>query len=210
MEELRSTEILDREIQDDARRKAEKVLKAAENDCVRITDGVAARVAATRTEKEKELAKRLFAYKKDSESAIPLEKQRRLVSFIDTSVQEALDAWFKVIGPKKRLTLYERLMERYKSVLGGRKLQVTWSGSGYTDEEIKELVFRIFESGNIDSVTEIDKKSVASGDFSDGLYIRTTDAHIFCRATLAEIRTDLLSSKRQEMAEALMGGRLPE
>ena len=40
MQELRSTEILDKEIEADARRKAEAILKKADEECVQIMEGV--------------------------------------------------------------------------------------------------------------------------------------------------------------------------
>ena len=100
MEELRSTEILDREIRDDARRKAEKILKDADRGCAAIASEVAARIAELRAAKEAEIAARLESYRRDSESRLPLDKERRLVSFIDSSVTSALEQWFRDIGPR--------------------------------------------------------------------------------------------------------------
>ena len=47
MEELRSTEILEKEIQSDARRKAEKILKNADADCEKILSSVETRFEKT-------------------------------------------------------------------------------------------------------------------------------------------------------------------
>jgi len=208
MEELRSTDILDREIQDDARRKAEKVLKACEDECAQIAEGVQTRVEAVKLEKKDEYEKRLTAYRRDSESAIPLEKQRRLVSYIDASVNEALDAWFADIGPAKRLSLFARLLERYKTVLSDAKINAVFTG--YPASDIQQTLSGIFGSGRIASVTELTPAQVAKTAFPDGLNIETIDRKIVCRATLEEIRLDLLSNGRQELAEALLGGRLGE
>lgn len=208
MEELRSTDILDREIQDDARRKAEKVLKAGENECAQIAEGVQTRVEAVILEKKAEYEKRLAAYRRDSESAIPLEKQRRLVSFIDASVNEALDVWFADIGPTKRLSLFARLLERYKTVLSDARINAVFTG--YSVSEMQEMLAGIFGIGRIASVTELTPAQVAKTGFPDGLNIESTDRKILCRATLDEIRLDLLSNRRQELAEALLGGRLGE
>ncbi len=208
MEELRSTAILDREIQDDARRKAEKILKLGEAECHSIASDVTARVAQIQAQKEAEYKKSLDAYVKDAESAIPLEKQRRLVTFIDTSVQDALDAWFTGIGAEKRLNLLEHLLEKYISVLADRKLKVTYTG--YPEADITRLVTGIYGKDTIESITCLTDLQAAEEGFTNGLCLETNDNSIRCRATLTEIRKDLLSTKRQELAEALMGGRLPE
>lgn len=208
MEELRSTEILDREIQEDARRKAEKLLKANEAECRQILDDVAFRIERVRTEKEAEYAKRLDSFRRDTEAAIPLEKERRHVSFMDGAVHKALDEWFESIGPKKRLALYSNMLEKARSLFGDSKVSVVFAG--YDETEIRSTVESLFGKAGIASVVKLDRKGAASYGFSDGLIVESASSGIKCRATLEEKRADLLSDKRQEMAEALMGGRLPE
>jgi len=208
MEELRSTEILDREIQDDARRKADKILKASDAECLGIAESVSVRIQKTEKEKEAEYNRRLEHYQMDIESAIPLEKQRQLVLFTDTSVQEALDAWFRDIGKAKRLELIKKLLVRYISVLGESRLRVVYAG--YEEGEIRSLVSELFGKEKIESIRKDDGLRHSSKNLSDGVNIETDDDRIICRASLEEIRTEILSTNRQELAEALMGGRLPE
>ena len=69
MEEFRSTEILDKEIQDDARRKAEKLLKRAEIDGQKILDDVKVRIENTAKEKQAMYAARTEALKNDLDTA---------------------------------------------------------------------------------------------------------------------------------------------
>ncbi len=206
MEELRSTEILDREIQEDARRKADKILKANEVECGRIAADVALRVAEFRAQKEREYDERTGSCRRDSEAAIPLEKQRKLVEFIDTAVQENLDRWFDGIGEQRRLSLFAGLLERFKSVLGESKLNIVCSG--YSSEAIGDFARGIFGGDRIGTVTVIPADSGEGEHVSDGLTVETEDRRILCRATRDEIREELLSIRREELSAALFGGRL--
>jgi V/A-type H+/Na+-transporting ATPase subunit E len=208
MEELRSTEILDREILEDARRKAERILASGEAECLQIINDVSSRLDRVRADKEAEYSKKNDAYRRDAESAIPLEKARHLVSFVDISVQESLDSWFKEIGPEKRLSLYAKQLERLKSVLNDARLNVWFIG--YSETEIRLLVTNIFGKDSISSMAVLDVKNAAQAGCTDGLYIETTDSSIRCRASLEEVRERLLSEKRQELADVLFDGRLPE
>ena len=79
MEEFRSTEILDKEIQEDARRKAERLIKRAETDGQVLLDENQARIEKTAAEKKALYAKKLESYKTDLAAALPLEKERFLV-----------------------------------------------------------------------------------------------------------------------------------
>lgn len=208
MEELRSTEILDREIREDARRKAEKILKASEAECAQILAAVSERVERTRAEKTAEYAARLESYARDSASAIPLEKQRKLVSFIDGAVQEALDAWLAGIGASRRLELFANQLKRYADVLSGKKILVSYAG--YPEDDIRALVARVFGEASIVSLTCLPAQAALASGFSDGVFVEAEDHSLLCRATVDEIRAELLSGHRQELAEALLGGRLPQ
>ncbi len=208
MEELRSTEILDREIHEDARKKAEKVLKAAERECERIQSETEARIAAAGQEKKKDYEKKLEAYRQDAESSIPLEKQRRFVSLIDSSVRKALVEWFEGIGKERRLALYRSKLERYVPNLGTARIRVR--EIGYAESEIAELVEKTVGTGRLTGVTLISEAQSRVEGVVDGLIVETEDRSVLCRVTRAELFAELLSEKRQELAEALFGGRLSE
>ncbi len=208
MEELRSTEILDREIQDDARRKAERILKTADADCEQITAEVRSRIEAVRNAKTEDYRKRTADFIKETRSAIPLEKQRKLVSFVDNSVTEALDSWLEQLAPERRLALLGSLVKKYHSILKGRALHIRYHG--YTEAQARSFLEKFFERAQIRSLGEASPDDRTSVLRTDGFVIETDDGTIVCRAVSGELRAALLSEQRQELSEALLGGRLPE
>lgn len=208
MEELRSTEILDREIHEDARKKAEKLLRAADSDCDRVRSEYAARLEATKKDKSAEYAARLEAWRNDSVASVPLEKQRRLVSRIDAAVKKALDTWFESIGCERRLAIYRSTIERFLPALGTSKISVR--SAGYAESELVPVLHAIFGKDRIASLTILSAAEARLAAFSDGLLLETADRSVLCRVTKGEIFDELLSVRRQELAEALYGGRLPE
>jgi V/A-type H+-transporting ATPase subunit E len=208
MEELRSTEILDREIQDDARKKADKILKFGDSECERVRGEVAQRVERLRAEKRAEYAARLDAFKRDVASSIPLEKQRRRIAFVDSAVREALDSWLSGLGAEGRMRLFAALLAGYREPLAGKRLAVV--SSGYSAEAARAVVDAAFGKAAVASVTELSAAEALQKGFSDGLVVESEDGSVVCRATAAEIRSALLNGKREELAEALLGGRLPE
>lgn len=208
MEELRSTETLDREIRDDARRKAEKILKDADAECASIAAAVASRIAVTRAEKEKLAAENFAHYQSDAQSRLPLEKERLVASFIDSSVRAALDAWFEGISAERRLGLYESLLVRYKAILADKR--VTVSCVGHSIESVGALVARTLAPGVPMRVVLLEGAEASRAGFSDGFVIETEDRAVLCRATREELSRGILEDWRQELAESLFGGRLPE
>ena len=101
MQELRSTDILDKEIQSDARKKAEKILKKADSDCAEILASVNVNIDNARTEKENFFSAKLEAYEKDQKASIPLEKQRFEVSFIQSAVLSKINIYISGLSEEK-------------------------------------------------------------------------------------------------------------
>ena len=82
MEELRSTDILDKEIQNDARKKAQALLDQGKQKVSEILARVQERMEAAKVQKEKFYGAKQEKKQKDSDASLPLEKERFLVSYI--------------------------------------------------------------------------------------------------------------------------------
>ena len=197
MEELRSTEILDKEIHEDARKKAERILANADAECKKIMEGVASRIAAARKEKEAAYAAKLAGIQKDSEAAIPLEQERFLVSFEGSSVIAAVN----------------RYLESLSCVLDGKSL--TAVAIGFTPAEVMPILSRKFGS---DAVTDCRQVPFESLDLSEpegltvhkGIVLETQDGAVRCRATFGELVAEILDDHSYELAETLFCGGLPQ
>lgn len=208
MEELRSTEILGREILEDARRKAEKILKTSEVECQKIYDDVSLRIEKSREEKDREYEKKAESFRSDSESAVPLERQRRIVSFVDSAVTTALENWFTGIGSEQRIALYINMMKKYRIVFKPQSMVVQYIG--YDEQAVRKAIVSGFDDSISFTLAKVSEAKALNLGFTDGLHLESENRSIACRVTKEELFEDLLSRKREEMALALMGGRLPE
>ncbi|MDR2377067.1 MAG: ATPase [Treponema sp.] len=112
MEELQSTEILDREILEDARRKAFRILKTAddtvkantlswEKKTKKALDALGRRFEERRSKSSEEIMARL-----------PLDKRRAESEKIERLVRNALDAWYRAQSRKRILDLLETGLRR--------------------------------------------------------------------------------------------------
>ena len=203
MEELRSTEILDKEIHDDARRRAEKLLKAADSDCKEIERKAAEDFEKTSVSKKAEYEKALADYKRDSDASVSLEKQRHLVSFIDSSVQEALDGWFAAADKSKKLAALRRLLEKYSAVLTGKRFEAL--SRGFSKKDITSLASSVLGKDATLSVKELSEAEAGKLNISEGFTVRSEDGSVFCRVTCDELKLELLQNWREELAEKLFG-----
>ena len=105
MQELRSTEILDKEILNDAAKKAENIKRKTDEEISQVLASVDENVAIAEKDKEAYYAEKLNSFIKDKKAAAPLEKQRMEVSFIQKSIMLKINQYLSSLPEKKRLEL---------------------------------------------------------------------------------------------------------
>jgi V/A-type H+-transporting ATPase subunit E len=208
MEELRSTEILDKEIQEDARKKAERLLADADSECRKIHDMVAVRAETVRTEKTAAYSEKIAQLRKDDEAPLPLEKARFLVSFENTAVQAAIDRYLSELSEEKKLLLLQSLLRRYKPVIGDNAVSITVRG--FALDAVNQLVCTELGKTSVVSCELLADTTVESAESGAGFTIETVDHKIRCRVTLQELMYEIIDANIYELASALFGGRLPQ
>ena len=105
MQELRSTDILDKEIHSDARKKAERILKQSEIESSEILSSISENIRQAEEEKKSFYAAKLQSLEKDKKSTLPLEKQRFEVSFIQEKLLQNINEYIASLSLEKRFLL---------------------------------------------------------------------------------------------------------
>lgn len=213
MEELRSTEILDKEIHEDARKKAERILANANSECEKIRDNVAVRIATVRKEKEAFYAERLAVKTKDSEAAVPLEKERFLVSFEGNAMMNAINSYLQGLSEEQQLRLVENLLVRYGNAVSGKRISACVFGLDIG--AVEKLLRKIFGSQNVLSCVSVAFEDTgleepAGLSVHKGIILDSEDGLVRCRATFGEVVAELLDDHSLELAQTLFCGRLPQ
>jgi len=197
MEELQSTDILDREILEDARKKAARILKSAD-DAVR----------AHTKEWEKKTAESIDAlekkYNEQRELAaekvmarLPIDKRRAKVEKIENLLQSAVESWYSGLSRAQILDLLSRELEKRLALCeefsATSEKRATYSGLEHNEAEkiIKNLV------GNC----TIKENTAAVGYPS----ITLETANVRVIASIQKLVDFLLQEKRTELVEALLG-----
>ncbi len=212
MEELRSSDVLDKEIRSDSVKKAEKILAKADENAKALLESVNERVAKAKADAEKVSEEQIALYKKNVNAAGPLEKQRYLVSYIHNSLVEAMNKYFEEIGKEKRLLIIKKLAERAKPCILDKEISATVIGADLKASEkmLKELFGKNVTSVETGSENLIIEEVVQGFNKREGILLKTNDSSVLCRITLDEKIKELLSEKSCELAETLFGGRIPE
>ncbi len=204
MEELRSTEILDKEIKEDARKKAERILKNADSEAASIASGVPLRIKTVKKEKEIFYSEQIAAYKNDAEAAVPLEKLRKEISYIDSEIKKALSSYFEKIGKDGRLKIIRTFLYAFQPFIQNTPVKVRYAG--YSNDEIKMFIEKNFSGFRVREYKALSSAESELTGLKDGIFIEDCDETFICRASIDEAENRLLNEKRAELKHALFGG----
>ena len=208
MEEFRSTEILDKEIQADARKKAEKILAKADVDCALLLEEVSGRIEKAKKELEDKYALKIAAFEKDLSATLPLEKERFLVSFIQSSIEKAINAYLAKLSDEEKIDLVLKKSVKIEDALKSKKLNALYYG--FQESLVKKTVGKKFD---LISVKETEfNKMIIENDLGitdrKGIILESEDKAIRVRMTLSEVISQIQDKYRAELYSALFGERL--
>ena len=208
MQELRSTDILDKEIEADARRKAEAILKRADKECEEIIASVQNKIDVARQEKQEFYSKKLDAFEKDLTASGPLEKQRFQVSFIQQQIIEAINKYLAELKEEDRLAL---VTERFDfSVCKDKKINAYVYGFDF-DGAQKILKEKLGSALVSCKKTDFGKTMIEEElglENNQGIILEAEDKSMRARLTLVQVLGGILDNYRQELSDALFGGSL--
>lgn len=204
MEELRSTEILDKEIISDAEKKAAKIsLKAAE-ECARIEASVQVRVEEEISKSEENLKLKLKNYERDLNASIPLEKSRFYISYIQESVLKNINEFLASVPEEKIISL---LAEKSRGIdFKGLKVKAYVYG---LDPSKSEKILKETIGNSLEEVISSEFNKIIYEEslleVNKGIILISENSEIKCRFTLSQIVDGLLDKYRSELAEGLFG-----
>jgi len=208
MEELQSTENLEREILEDARKKAQRILKAAD-ETIRIKNAEWEKTTGEAlTELEKRFAGLYVLAANEITAVLPIDKRRAKAEKLETLLQSAVETWYSNLSRDRVLGFLKNELEKRIIICGGFSVQ---SGTGspclaavsnLTLTEAESILKEILPGVSC----KIEKTKYQS-DYPEFI-LENSDVRI-C-ASVKKTADYFLSEKRAELVEVLLGGKVPE
>ncbi len=213
MEELRSTEILDKEIEADARKKAEGILTEADAECKKLLDAVSDRVKEVAAQKSAYYDSKIATFKKNRDAALPLEQERYRVSFYTGSVADAINAYLEALDETKQLSLVEKMLVRSMYAVSEKKVDALVFG--FSVSEAKKMLEKHLSGKQILSCTETTfeksgDEAVPLNAVHKGIVLESEDKSVRLRLTIDQMVSEIEDTYSNELAVTLFGGRLPQ
>jgi hypothetical protein len=216
MEELHSTEALDREILEDARKKAFKILKTAD-DTVQSKNKSWERKTQRAVEGiRKTYAAKTESFREETLARLPLDKRRLRSETAETLLKEAMDAFLAGLGRDTLLAILERdFAGRIEACLGVLEapgsspekdfkpaLWYSHLSASEAAEMLKSALGKIENSGSLGKA----ELTQAGASAASGFPALVLDTHaVRIKASVEAAAGELLKNKRAELAAALLG-----
>ena len=199
MEELQSTEILDREILEDARKKAYRILKTAD-DTVKTKSGEwEKKLAVTLDELEKKYSEQGKLAAVEIMAFLPMDKRRVKAEKIESLLHLAAKTWYTGLNRRGVLDLLEK--ELAKRLAACDEFAVSGEGRAMIRKieraEAEDILKRLLP-GKPFYIEE----THSAADYPE-LVLETREERIY--ASIGKIVDYFLSEKRAELIEALLG-----
>jgi len=198
MEELQSTDILAHEILEDARKKASRILKSADDTVCAHTKEWEKKTAESIGALDKKHAEQKELAAEKIMARLPIDKRRAKVEKIESLLQSAVETWYSGLSRGQILELLSRELSKRLALCGG-----------FSSLPEKRVYYNGLERGEAESVLKIlgekcDVKENATADRYPAITLEAGNVRII--ASIQKLVDYLLQEKRIELVEALVGG----
>lgn len=197
MEVLKSTEVLDREILEDARKKADRLLRAADQAVAASKEGWARKADRDIAELESRYAARTASERAEKMARVPLDKKRARAERAEGLLRSAMDAFLRSL-PRAVLLGFVEADARGRLAAAGRDGMEKGRAiaRGMSEIEARALLAAL-DLGDWDLAAPEGEGALPA------LVLEAPDVRV--RADVAEKAAELLADNRGELAEALLG-----
>jgi hypothetical protein len=216
MEELRSTDILDKEILEDARKKAQRILGAAD-ETIKSMDALwDKKTGKALSRARKKFDERLSLNRTEIMARLPLDKRRVRSEKIEGLLMSAASSYFAGLSRDKHLAILEsELKSRFGEALSGDASSgeapseeaafggpLTVRFRGLSVDELEGLLAKTVPPGASWAVPEDGALFSLPGTFP-AVVVNTEKVRI--TASVDAVMEGLLRDKREELVSALLG-----
>lgn len=201
METVKTSEILESQILEDARAKAKRIRDSAEKECAAIHAEGERRDAEESRRLDSGREARAAALRADHEAALPLDFMRSRLEFLQKAVAGALEEMFASLSADELDGVIGRQVARASFAFINQHLVV--KSAGISEKEARRIVTTSIPGAEIHAVTMLPAEETAEA--VKGLIVETEDGSRRFRATLRELTALLLEEHREELVTALLG-----
>jgi len=194
MEEIKTSEKLEQEILEDARKKAERILKSAEKSILEIEGEWKQKEEAFLSASKQELEEKKKRIQQEISATLPLESKRIELRILNEKFEAFLQKFFETLEDEEFVSLVRPRLSQVGPFFQGKSLFLTYNGI----KKAESLVQSVLPGARILQVKE--------GVLPRGIRIQSEDGTVQYRITVEELKEEVRQNYRREVFEALFPG----
>jgi len=199
MEELQSTDILDREILEDARKKAHRILKAADDTIKTKSAEWDTKLKTTLGELEEKYAKNSKSITEEIMAVLPIDKQRARARKIEELLNSAVESWYVRLNRRRVLGFLQTELSKRLASCGGFSAPESISVKIHKVEKAEaETILKAILPGNTCTI-----ETMQSTAAYPSIILENNEVRIY--ASIGKAVDFILGEKREELIAALLG-----
>ncbi len=194
MEEIKGTEALEREILEDAGKRADRIVRKAREEAERLKSASVKSLEDRLAGLRRQYQERSAQLEKETSSRLPLEKTRLKARFIDETMRKSVREFLGSLDPAALGDWCVSEFGKRSGLLSGKAATLSWKG---IDAGQAEGIVKFFPA---DAALSIVENPDMKGR---GIVAKSLDGRIMITLTEGQIEEWLLDEKRGELASSL-------
>lgn len=203
MEILRSTDVIGEEIKEEARKKAERILKNADLEIETLRNTLNEKLAKLEGEQKEIYSNKIQKYKDSVFITLPFKKWKEKVEYVEDVLNEALEAYFISLAMDKKLKIIKAMLEKFTPIVDGKNIILKYAS--FPKEEVRQLVSSVFSNVGIKECREALYSEKRFAGVYEGLIIEDTEKTFICKAGMEQAKKNIFDEKKEKLAKALLG-----
>jgi len=199
MEELQSTDILDREILEDARKKAHRILKAADDTIKTKSAEWDNKLKTTLDDLEGKYAKNSKSTAEEIMAVLPIDKQRARARKIEELLNSAVESWYIRLNRQRVLKFLQTELSKRLASCGGFSASTGITAHIHKIEKAEaETILKAILPGKACTI-----ETTQSTTAYPSIILENNEVRIY--ASVGKAVDFILGEKREELIAALLG-----
>ena len=203
MEVLHSTDVIGEEIKEEARKKADRILKNADLEIETLRNTLNEKLEKLEKEQKEIYSNKIQKYKDSVFVTLPLKKWKEKVEYVENVLNEALEAYFTSLSMDKKLKIIKTMLEKFTHIVDGKNIILKYAG--FPKEEARQLVSSIFSNVDIKECREALYSEKRFAGVYEGLIIEDSEKTFICKAGMEQAKKNIFDEKKEKLAKALLG-----
>jgi len=214
MEELQSTEVLEREMLDDARKKAARILQTAQQTIKTQDEHWEKKTKDAIYELEKKYNEQIENETKNIMAHLPVDKYRIKIEKIESLLKDAVESWYLSLEREKIIKLlYDELVKRYfyckDQINENEEIQIETGGLDQNEvETILKLLNETLQPKNNFTLLTPHPSPLTQHSVYPSIILESGGLRII--SSIEKTIDFILHEKREELIEALTGSDFTE